>query len=284
MKTQVRTLAMVFAVGASALVTSAVQADIMYGLNATGTNVFTVDTATPGALVTAKAITGMTANEQIMAIDVRPVTGALYGLSSFGNVYVLNSATGAATLVGAGSGSPNGVNFGIDFNPTVDLIRAVSDTGDNSRISPVTGATVGTDVDLGATANVIAVGYTNNFVGAASTVLYGLDSGTNNLVTFVGNPNAGVLSNVGPVGVDFSSVAGLDIVGANNTAYAALQPVNSSISYLYAINLATGAGALLGQIGGGFEVRDIAVAVPEPASLALLALAAPALLTRRRKA
>lgn len=281
---------MVCAVGASALITSQVQADLMYGLNATGTNIFTVDTGSPGALITAKAITGMTANEQIMAIDVRPVTGALYGLSSFGNVYTLNSATGAATLVG-NSGSPNGVNFGIDFNPTVDLVRAVSDTGDNSRISPVTGATAGVDTDLsyaipGVSPNVIAIAYTNNVAGAASTALFGLDSGTDNLVTFVGSPNAGVLSVVGPVGVNFSSVAGLDIVGANNTAFAALQPVNSSISYLYAINLATGAGTLLGQIGGGFEVRDIAVTapIPEPASLALLALAAPALLTRRRKA
>lgn len=280
--------------GALAMAASQAQGDVFYALNATGTNISTLDTTAPGTLLLGKAITGLTANEQILAIDSRPAGGGLYGIGSFGNVYLINPVTGGAVNVG-NSGSLDGVNFGFDFNPTVDRVRLVSDTGTNFRINPITGAAVlppdlelayvAGDPNAGKNPNIVAIGYTNNVPTASTTALFGLDSGLNTLVTFAGNPNAGQLVTVGSLGLDFTSVAGLDI-SASNVAYAVLEPAAGSVSYLYSINLATGAATQLGLIGGGFEVRDIALAlpIPEPASLALLGLAVPALLARRKKA
>ena len=39
----------------------------------------------------------------------------------------------------------SGTAFGFDFNPTVDRIRVVSDTGQNLRLNPDTGAVAAVD-------------------------------------------------------------------------------------------------------------------------------------------
>ena len=40
-----------------------------------------------------------------------------------------------------------GTNFGFDFNPSVDRVRVVTDTGLNFRINPNTGVLIDTDAD-----------------------------------------------------------------------------------------------------------------------------------------
>jgi hypothetical protein len=279
-----RALAVAAFIGASALVASPARADLVYGLNEFGTNLFSFDSSTPGSILNGKAITGMASNEQMQAIDFRTADGKLYGVGSFGNLYTINTATGAVTSVG-NFGSLNGVNFGSDFNPVADRLRIVSEVGSNIRVDPTTGALTATDTNLsyaagdshaGAHPNVVDLAYTANGTG------YGIDSALDTLV-LLSNPNGGILNTVGSLGLDAGAVGGLDISPAG-TAYAAFLPTGSSISNFYTVNLTTGVASLVGQIDGGFVVRDIAVVIPEPASLTLLALAAPALLLRRRKA
>jgi len=220
------------------------------------------------------AITGLQAGENILGIDFRPATGQLFALGSSSRLYTINLATGAATQVGsAGAFTLSGTNFGFDFNPAVDRIRVVSDTGQNLRLNPKDGTLAGTDTVLSpATTGITASAYTNNFAGTATTTLYVIDT-TNDTLFIQGgingtpSPNGGVLTAVGPLGVDATAVNGFDI-GSNGIAYAALTgAVGTGTSSLYTINLATGAATVIpGLIGNGLPLRGLAVAPGSPAS------------------
>ena len=123
-------------------------------------------------------------DEVILGIDMRPATSQLYALGSSSRLYAINMASGAATAIGMTSftAALSGTSFGFDFNPTVDRIRIVSNTGQNLRAHPVTGAIAATDVSLNpGSPSVDAAAYTNNFAGAASTTLYDIDYATDKL-------------------------------------------------------------------------------------------------------
>jgi len=220
------------------------------------------DSATPGTVSGLVAITGLNAGDVLLAIDFRPATGQLYAISSTGRLYVINPTTGVATQVGLNPAFvPSGTDFGMDFNPVVDLIRVVSDADQNVRLNPNTGTLFAADTALNpGNPTVVALGYTNNVAGAASTTLYGIDSGIDALVT-IGTPNAngGTVTTVGLLGFDVTSVAGLDI-SPSGTAYAVFHTaVSGSGSFFDTINLATGAATQVGAIGGTGTVVDIAV-------------------------
>ena len=119
-----------------------------------------------------KQITGLQANDTIVGIDFRPANGQLYALGNGSRLYTINLATGAATQVGSAQLTPmlTGTSFGFDFNPTVDRIRVVSNSGQNLRLDPNTGLVAVTDAMLNpGTPAVSAAAYTNNFAGATTT-------------------------------------------------------------------------------------------------------------------
>jgi len=275
--------------------TAPASAETIYGIAAVGnsTSLLSWDSASPGSIVSGSFVSGLQSNETIVGIDFRPATGELYALGTTSRLYKLNTSTGAATAV-AGSFSPalNGFNFGFDFNPVIDRIRVVAETNKNTVLNPITGAVQASATDLffgpadpnfGVDPNVVNSAYTNNFAGAPSTQLYGIDTALDILVTQANS--AGTLGTVGPLGFNATGVGGFDISGTTGIAYAALLPSGSSQSNLYAINLATGAATNLGQIDGGVIITAISVApaIPEPATLALAGMALAAIpLVRRR--
>jgi hypothetical protein len=275
--------------------TAPASAELIYGIAAVGnaTSLVSWDSAAPGSLSSGYFVSGLQNNETIVGIDFRPATGELYALGTTSRLYTLDTSTGAATAV-AGQFSPqlNGFNFGFDFNPVIDRIRVVAETNKNTVLNPVTGAVETTATDLsygpadpnfGVDPSVVGSSYTNSFVGAASTQLYGIDTALDVLVTQANN--AGTLATVGPLGINATAVGGFDISGATGVAYATLLPSGSSQSNLYSINLLTGAATNLGQIDGGVIITAMAVApaVPEPATLALAGVALAAIpLVRRR--
>jgi hypothetical protein len=243
-------------------------------------------------------VTGLQAGESLLGIDVRPLTGQVFGLGSTSRLYTLNLATGQATQVGSGQFGTllNGTRFGFDFNPTVDRIRVVSDADQNLRLNPDTGgiaavdgtlAFAGGDANAGQNPNVVASAYTNNFVGT-STTLFGIDSNLDVLVTQI-PPNNGTLNTVGALGVDTSDLVGFDIAGPR-MAVATL--TTGGTPRLYQINLDTGAAALVGSVGGlGLGEQVVGVTfqnvIPEPSSLLLGAVGFAGLLGytwRRRRA
>jgi hypothetical protein len=222
--------------------------------------------ATAGAVVSSMPVTGLAAGETLLGIDERPASGQLYGVGSTGRVYVVEPLSGVATAVaGPFSPLPSGTAFGIDFNPTVDRIRLVSESNQNLRLHPDTGAAVATDgalayapgdVNAGDDPDIVAAAYTSNRDLATSTTLYVIDR-TEGVLAIQNPPNAGVLNTVGPLGVDGTiTEAGFDI-GPDGTAVATLTV--GGTSRLYRVDLATGAATLLGITGT--PVADVALPV-----------------------
>ena len=114
--------------------------------------------ASPLLSVTVTGLKGI--NEEITAIDFRPATGEMYGVSNENNIYVINSTTGRARAMSSTplSAVIEGNAVALDFNPTVDRIRLVTNTGQNLRLHPETGAVVATDGRInGADVNIEAV-------------------------------------------------------------------------------------------------------------------------------
>jgi hypothetical protein len=234
-----------------------------------GDNLIGFTSDSPETVRSTVPITGLAVGESVLAIDFRPVTGSLYALGSSSRLYTLNAATGAATSVGAPGAFPAlaGTAFGFDVNPVADRIRVVGDEDQNMRLNPSDGTLTALDVslvysggdpNLGANPSVVASAYTNSVVGAVTTTLYGIDSSLDILV-IQNPPNAGILNTVGPLGVDTSDLAGLDLSARENAAFAVLE--TGGTSELYRIDLLTGAAALVGPIGDGtVTVRGLAIA------------------------
>lgn len=220
-------------------------------------------------------ITGLAADETILAIDERPATGQLYGLGRSSRLYVIDPATGAATALGSGPFSPalQGSAFGFDFNPTVDRIRIVSDTGQNLRAHPVTGAVVFTDGSLryasgdanaGSDPDAAGAAYTNPDTDPGTgTTLYDIDAAIDRLVV-QNPPNDGILSTVGRT-VRATSLTGFDIA-PGNAAFVAFKATSGTRgcgpTTLATINLASGTVAMTWSVGTRQPLRGIAVDLP----------------------
>lgn len=203
-----------------------------------------------------KPITGLAAGELVRGGDFRPADNRLYVLTSFARIYTIALDTAAATLKTtlkpdpADTTSPyaglSGTDFGVDFNPTVDRLRVVSNTGQNLRVNVDSGFTT-TDAALNpGMPMATAAAYTVSQADACRTTLFVIDAQTDAL--FVQNPpNDGVLVPIGGLGLgDVQRVSGFDVQGAGR-ALAALT-VSDEVK-LYSINLNTGKATLAGQPG-----------------------------------
>ena len=253
----------------------------VYGVT-TGNSLVRFDSATPGTINSSVAVTGLNSLATLRGIDFRPVDGLLYGVSSDSRLYTINLTSGVATGIGsAGAFTLNGTSFGVDFNPTVDRIRVISDADQNLRLNPITGGLAATDgilayaaLDSGAgqNPNIVGSAYTNSFSGATATTLYGIDS-VRDVLVIQSPPNDGTLNTVGALGFNTSDLVGFDIFFFGNQAFASLT-TPGAFSSLFSINLTSGAATPIGAIGNGLAIAGIAIQqVPEPATITLLAAA-----------
>lgn len=250
--------------------------------------------ATPGTLTVDVAITGLTAGETAIGIDVRPLTSEIFVFGSGNRMYSVSTG-GVATAVGTGFTALATTTSSFDFNPTVDRVRVVDAAGNNRRLNPATGGDAASDTALtygtGGTPRAVGVAYTNAQFGAnvaAGTVreLF-LDSTLNTLGEIGslagGNTsfNGGVSTTIGALGFDLFDDAGFDIYGPTGIAYVSNLGSTGAASF-YTVNLGTGAASLVGQIGSGNRlVTDIAV-LPAPGAAGLAGLGMLAMARRRR--
>ncbi len=220
--------------------------------------IFDVQNSTANATgfpIVSKPLTGLPAGVSIQGLDMRPLNGQLYALGSNSGIYTINTANGAATLAFTLSTPLSGTHFGFDFNPVVDRIRIVSNTGQNLRFNPNDGVVL-VDGSLNpGTPAVSAAAYTNNFAGTTSTLLLGIDVNTDQLFQVV-PPNSGALVLVGSLGVDAQSLSGYDIGGASNVGYAMFKIGNDT--KIYSINTSTGQATQTGNLGNN-NIRGLAL-------------------------
>jgi hypothetical protein len=217
-------------------------------------------------------VIGLSGDTRLVGIDFRPATGELYGLGDNGGVYTVSPDTAVATFKAQLSVVLSGSSFGVDFNPTVDRLRIVSDNGQNLRANVADGVTA-TDLALnyaGTTAlGVTGVAYTNNDLDAnTATTLFDIDT-TLDQVVVQAPPNNGTLNPAGKLLVDVGSAVGVDIYSrldqgrtVGNTAFASLT-VGGRAGF-FALNILTGEATLRGWFRVGDQVMDIAIPINQP--------------------
>ena len=207
---------------------------------------------------------------ELVGIDFRPATGDLYGLGDQGGVYIVQR-DGDVTLQSRLNVALSGTAFGVDFNPTVDRLRIVSDTGQNLRADVTTGTTL-VDGSLNypqtppappiIATGVTGVAYTNNDADTnTATTLYDIDSNLDQ-VAIQAPANSGSLSPTGTLRTDASDQVGFDIYSeiergttVRLDSFAALTV--DGRSRLYAITLFSGKARSIGTFSK--DVIDIAI-------------------------
>ncbi len=226
------------------------------------------------------AITGMNSGEKLLGFDIRPKDGLLYGITSSARIVTIDAKTGVATAKATLAADAAdltlpfsaiaGTAFAVDFNPVADRLRVIGNSGQSLRINVDTGATTtdGAINRAGAAPVVTAGAYTNSFAGTTATMLFVLDTASDNLA-LVNPPNDGTLTNIGALGMDMMGDGSMDIAGgANGLVLAALRGAGTGPATLYRVDVATGAAlpfngtatpanSVIGS--GGAVVVDIAV-------------------------
>lgn len=241
----------------------------------------------PGRILERRPVTGLPAGDRLVGIDFRVAKGVLYALSQAGRLYTLDIPTGALRPVGAAPAALPlvGSVFGFDFNPAADRIRVVSNTGQNLRLHPDTGAAVDgdpvvegvqpdpalryawSDVNARRKPDIAGAAYTYNPNDSKITTNYAIDRALGVLVmqgsregtTPVVSPNTGQLRTVGSLGLGPLTDVAFDIADVGNTALIAVRTAADSHTRLHQVDLATGATRPLGVVGEGTPLVGMAI-------------------------
>ncbi|MCD9853587.1 DUF4394 domain-containing protein [Epilithonimonas sp. JDS] len=210
----------------------------------------------PAMFSSKTAISGIAAGEKLLSIDFRPATGELYALSNASKLYIINTANATSRTVSTTAFTPaiSGAIASIDFNPTVDRIRLVTNTGQNLRLNPENGAVAATDGSIATSSSIAGIAYTNSKSGATATTLYDLDMTSGKLFK-QDPPNNGTLVEVGSLGITFTGQAAFDINPDNSVALIAA--TKDSKNNLYTLDLTNGKTTNIGTLSQ--KVIDLAI-------------------------
>jgi len=147
----------------------------------------------------------------LIGIDFRPADNAptkLYGLTDKGNLYTIDVSErnfGATNFVSTMNPRFTGGFSGLmDFNPVANALRVAGNTDQNlavvngtdgsnlsTTVQQTSFAYVQGDVNFGKDPEINGGAYTNNFVGATTTLFYMIDHNLDTLVTIADKTAAG---------------------------------------------------------------------------------------------
>lgn len=262
----------------------------IYGLTYTNAgannNLISFSSDNPSVIRSLATVTGLKTGQRIVGMDFRPVDRKLYALgqkpgTDSVNLYTINTETGVATVINDTTFKLTGVtgNISFDFNPVADRIRVISANGKSFRLNQLTGKLAAKDsslsyktgdVNFGKSPFVGSCAYTRSFAGTKTTQLFDIDDSLN-VLALQAPPNDGILATIGSIGISLNKAdltSDLDIAftasDSSNTAFFAANIGSESNDNLYTMNLASGATTLIGRIGLGSAVRDIAVLPESP--------------------
>lgn len=166
----------------------------------------------------------------------------------------IDTATGAATVLGTVSGAPAGATWTTAaYDHTTGTVYAVSNgasnilftvdtvTGAATQVGPITGAQI-----------MIAIAV------SPDGLLYGLDIGTDELVAI--DKTTGAMAPIGPVGPDANFAQDMDFDPSTGVLYWAGYFGGGS-SIMYTIDTGTGAATAIGPIENGAELLSFSIAV-----------------------
>lgn len=297
MKIRLSKIALALGFIASASVLNVAQAANLVAINS-GTQIGVFDSANAAAAGFVN-ISGLSAGETLIGIDLRPSNNTIYGISSANRVYTVDAYSGAATFVSALSTSiiDTRLGYGFDFNPAADFagnasLRLISSAGNNYAVNVNTGAIAFSGTIA---SGFSATAYTGSTPAGAPTTtptLYYVNSGTDTLNV---NVNAGAFNapNIQPVGtglgVDILNANGFELFADGSAFLAATVDDGGLQTRLFSIDLITGKASLASSaISSTFDgtINGLSAApsaVPVPAAAWLFGSALLGLVGFRRK-
>ncbi|WP_430395607.1 DUF4394 domain-containing protein [Ferrovibrio sp.] len=203
---------------------------------------------------------------KLLGIDLRPATNTLYGLSSSGVLYTIDTKTGAAKAGPKLSVALDAIDaLVVDFNPQADRLRVIGSTGQNLRVNVETGQTIvdgklaysSKDGAAGKAPMVTAGAYINSYPAAKQTQLFEFDSG---LPAYIVQdpPNDGQLRTIAAVKLNKGAViSGIDIYTDAKDDYHGFAVIGAA---LYRFDVGTGKLGRIGTVGkGDAALIDVAV-------------------------
>jgi hypothetical protein len=250
MQANLRLLALLGMVAASATIATSAQAGSIIGL-VEGKWIATIDPAT--RKVTAKG--DVKGAPKLVGIDVRPADGMLYGLTSEGAIVTIDVKSLQATPKSKLSETLKpGVTVTVDFNPVADRLRIMGSDGTSLRVNVDDGkATVDGshkfkegDANAGKTPKIIAGAYSNSLKGTQATALYNVDATTGSLV-LQAPPNDGTLNTIGSLGIKLNGNVAFNIVASGPDKNEGWLSMGGA---LYSVDLKTGKATMVGKIDG----------------------------------
>jgi hypothetical protein len=252
----------------------------LYGIEYDTGNLYRISTANA-----ALTLVGNTGASLLGSLEYRPANGFLYGIGSDplntgngnGLLYRINPANASTTLVGsiwpehvfegglviAPDGTAYATNMNFNDNPA--LFKINLDTAATTTVGIISGGSH----DI------------NGLAWRSDNMLVGLDRVTDCLLAI--NPSTAASSVIATVSAPIGGVGGMAAIG--DSGYFATGNFNGSNS-LYSFNLNSRAHALIGSFSptiAGVGIGSLALVVPEPASVTLVALAIVPLFVRRHR-
>jgi len=197
---------------------------------------------------------GARVKDRFVGIDVRPTgpkAGGLYGITTKGEIYLIDPRDGSAELVSTSSVALVGSSFGVDFNPVVDRLRVVSSADQNLRINVDTGEALvdgnisyaAGDRNAGRNPAATGAGYVFAPFGGdpTTTTLYDVEA-QRDVLTTQAPPNVGTLNTIGSLRQDVQYPVGFDIAGQRRFEAFGLFRLNGEdgLATLYRVSLRTG--------------------------------------------